>query len=126
MVLRLMTDQNGPGPVNVYFFLDRHHTTRATRRYAHNPRVLILFTHSIETVISVRIFHQQDGYLAMTRLNPRDARLERDMTRFQGRIQSVRVYSGGFLDVEYHDTLQNVTIAGIERVSRVYMSLYWN
>jgi hypothetical protein len=121
-----MTEQYGPGPVNVYFFLDRQRTTRATRRYAHNPRVLILFTNSTETVRTVRIFHRQDGDLAMTLLNPRDTRLERDMTTFQGRVESVSVYSGGFLDVTYHDDLQNVIIAGIQRVSRVYMSLYWN
>ena len=61
-----------------------------------------------------------------TDLNPRDARLERDMTRFQGHVERVYVYSGGCLRVTYHDDLQNVIIAGIERVSNIYMSLYRN
>ena len=125
MVLRLMTNLNGPGPVNVYFFLNRQHTTRATRRYAYNPRVVILFTPSVDTVRRVSIYHEQDGYLQMTNLNPRDPRLERDMTRFEGRVRSVRVISGGCLDVYYHEELRDVTIAGIACVSRIYMCLYW-
>jgi hypothetical protein len=119
MVLRFTTDIHGQ--VNVYFFLDRQ-TTRARRRYAYNPRVLILNTPIFEPVRRVQIYHQQNGVLQLTRLNPRDVRLERDMTRFLGHVLFVTVYQGDHFNVHYDD-LRNVTIAGIQHIRWISMIL---
>ncbi len=120
MVLRFTTPQRGP--VDVRFFLDPH-ATHTRRRYAYNPRVEIPSISRIYTVRRVVIFHRHNGSLQTTRLNPRHVRLERDMGSFHHRVRSAAVFAGGFLDVSYQIDWDNITIAGIRHVSRIYMSL---
>ncbi len=88
------------------------HITHAREYNTINPHLEILSTFTLENIVEVTIFHTENGENRSSPIVPRDARLERDMTRFHHRVRNSTIATTGSFWVNYHVLGTRVDIAG--------------